>query len=482
MSQKSGPGWVRGTGRRDCPVGYPVKGNEPSNVFYEPGDPGYPQVIPEMCFEDAEVAAKVGFTAGKNSAAAAATGGAAAGAASAAGFMRATGGRECPSGYPIKGNEPSNVYYRPEDPGYSQVVPEVCFADVAEAEKGGFTRMKVDASKKTEPVAAVRKEDAAVAGAAIAGAAAVKATDAAKGADAAKAAPTRAADSARVAAPPPPPPPPPPPAPVAESSGGGWMKWLLPLLALAALAAGIWYFTRDDDEEEVTPTAVAATVAATTDDATVETGAVADGTVAVAAGTDVAGADGTVAAAAGSAEAIASGSEGTVEAAAAAVEGTVEAIADTAAGTAPAEAAAVEASIAADMATVEANIMDSQATVAATLEAVSGDASPVASPAASPVASPVGDETIKLEAVDIAFIPTELTISAADEPVTIKMENTGAALHNFAIDSLDIDVDVNPGETVDVVIPAGTAPGTYDFYCNVPGHKEAGMVGVLVVE
>ena len=43
MSQKSGPGWVRGTGRRDCPVGYPVKGNEPSNVYYEPGDRGIPR-------------------------------------------------------------------------------------------------------------------------------------------------------------------------------------------------------------------------------------------------------------------------------------------------------------------------------------------------------------------------------------------------------------------------------------------------------
>ncbi|HET9660307.1 MAG TPA: cupredoxin domain-containing protein, partial [Thermomicrobiales bacterium] len=88
----------------------------------------------------------------------------------------------------------------------------------------------------------------------------------------------------------------------------------------------------------------------------------------------------------------------------------------------------------------------------------------------------------ELDAKDIAFVPTEITVDAADEPVTIKMENTGAALHNFSIDSLDISVDVNPGETVDVVIPAGTAPGTYDFYCNVPGHKEAGMVGTLTVE
>ena len=173
MSQKSGPGWVRGTGRRDCPVGYPVKGNEPSNVYYEPGDPGYPQVIPEMCFEDAPTAERVGFTHVKGGAAAAAP------VAAAAGFLRQTGGsRACPDGYPIKGNEPSNIFYRPEDPGYAQVIPEVCFKDVSEAEKAGFTRVKVEATKRTEPVAATRREEAgaAAAGAAV-GAAAAKAAD-----------------------------------------------------------------------------------------------------------------------------------------------------------------------------------------------------------------------------------------------------------------------------------------------------------------
>jgi cyclophilin family peptidyl-prolyl cis-trans isomerase/plastocyanin len=103
--------------------------------------------------------------------------------------------------------------------------------------------------------------------------------------------------------------------------------------------------------------------------------------------------------------------------------------------------------------------------------------------AAPTVSLPPTDQTIvELDAKDIAFVPTEITVDAEDLPVTIRMTNSGAALHNFTIDALNIDVDVNPGETVDVVIPAGTAPGTYDFYCNVPGHKEAGMVGTLVVE
>ncbi len=94
--------------------------------------------------------------------------------------------------------------------------------------------------------------------------------------------------------------------------------------------------------------------------------------------------------------------------------------------------------------------------------------------------------------VDIAFIPDaeisrEHLLAASAEPVTksITVANTGASWRrglSRSIDSLKIDVDVNPGETVDIVIPAGTAPGTYDFYCNVPGHKEAGMVGTLIVK
>ena len=38
-------------------------------------------------------------------------------------------------------------------------------------------------------------------------------------------------------------------------------------------------------------------------------------------------------------------------------------------------------------------------------------------------------------------------------------------------------MDIAPGATEEVVINA--PPGEYEYSCNVPGHKEAGMVGTL---
>jgi uncharacterized cupredoxin-like copper-binding protein len=63
--------------------------------------------------------------------------------------------------------------------------------------------------------------------------------------------------------------------------------------------------------------------------------------------------------------------------------------------------------------------------------------------------------------------------------VTITLPNEGVTLHNFAIDELGVDVDIDPGATQQVTINAPA--GTYEYYCNVPGHKQAGMKGTLTV-
>jgi plastocyanin len=88
-------------------------------------------------------------------------------------------------------------------------------------------------------------------------------------------------------------------------------------------------------------------------------------------------------------------------------------------------------------------------------------------------------ETVEVVSLDIFFEPEAVTIPA-DTDVTFTLPNEGVTPHNFSIDELDIDVDQAPGETQEVVINAPA--GTYEYYCNVPGHKAAGMVGTLMVE
>lgn len=105
--------------------------------------------------------------------------------------------------------------------------------------------------------------------------------------------------------------------------------------------------------------------------------------------------------------------------------------------------------------------------------------------------------TFSLTMIDIDFDPHEFTISAGDV-VEFDITNDGMLLHDFTIDDIDADVDVAgdadmPSFDADVHVELGpgdsgqmrlqvSEPGSYEFYCSVPGHREAGMVGTLTVE
>jgi nitrite reductase (NO-forming) len=84
-----------------------------------------------------------------------------------------------------------------------------------------------------------------------------------------------------------------------------------------------------------------------------------------------------------------------------------------------------------------------------------------------------------IELVDIAFTPRNLTIPA-NTPTVITLVNNGAAVHNLSIDELNVHSgDMEAGETTTVTINAPA--GTYTYYCTIPGHRTAGMVGTLTV-
>jgi plastocyanin len=78
------------------------------------------------------------------------------------------------------------------------------------------------------------------------------------------------------------------------------------------------------------------------------------------------------------------------------------------------------------------------------------------------------------------FDQTELRAKAG-ESVALRLENEDASGHTFDIDELDLHVSMPPGQPALALFTA-SAPGTYTFYCAVPGHREAGMVGTLIIE
>ncbi|MBI4277023.1 MAG: cupredoxin domain-containing protein [Armatimonadetes bacterium] len=94
----------------------------------------------------------------------------------------------------------------------------------------------------------------------------------------------------------------------------------------------------------------------------------------------------------------------------------------------------------------------------------------------SPVA---GAPTVTADAVDFGFRPVEIRV-AAGQAVNLALANRGAILHDLFIPALGVRAVAGPGQQGLAGLRADV-PGTYEFYCSVPGHREAGMVGRLVV-
>jgi uncharacterized cupredoxin-like copper-binding protein len=87
---------------------------------------------------------------------------------------------------------------------------------------------------------------------------------------------------------------------------------------------------------------------------------------------------------------------------------------------------------------------------------------------------------ITIKAVDIKYDTTTLSAKVG-ETLTITLENDGALEHSFVIDELNVKIEhVQPGQKGSATFTL-TSPGTYTYYCDVPGHRQAKMVGTLTV-
>ena len=96
---------------------------------------------------------------------------------------------------------------------------------------------------------------------------------------------------------------------------------------------------------------------------------------------------------------------------------------------------------------------------------------------ASPVAA--GAREIEVTATSFAFDPDQITVSAGEDIAIVLTSDD--LLHDFTIDELDTHVSADADETAKGGLRADE-PGRYTYYCNVEGHREAGMEGTLIVE
>lgn len=104
-----------------------------------------------------------------------------------------------------------------------------------------------------------------------------------------------------------------------------------------------------------------------------------------------------------------------------------------------------------------------------------------AAPAAGKAANSPQDVQIK-GTIMLKFEPATITVKRGT-PVRLTLTSTGALEHDWVVDNLDgkkVEVHAAPNASATVEFTP-MAAGSYEFHCSIPGHREAGMKGTLVV-
>jgi nitrite reductase (NO-forming) len=88
-------------------------------------------------------------------------------------------------------------------------------------------------------------------------------------------------------------------------------------------------------------------------------------------------------------------------------------------------------------------------------------------------------QTISVKAFSFGFSPSTIRLTQGQR-LTLELTSLDVA-HTFTVDELGIDIGVDGGETKSIEYTPDQV-GEFEFYCSIPGHREAGMVGTIIVE
>jgi plastocyanin len=100
----------------------------------------------------------------------------------------------------------------------------------------------------------------------------------------------------------------------------------------------------------------------------------------------------------------------------------------------------------------------------------------------TPAGTGGGGQVVEIPIADSGFAFTLTTATATAGTVTLSAVNPQSTMHDISIKGNGVDEkgnQVSDGGTSTVT--ATLEPGTYEYYCSVPGHEDAGMKGTLTV-
>lgn len=92
-----------------------------------------------------------------------------------------------------------------------------------------------------------------------------------------------------------------------------------------------------------------------------------------------------------------------------------------------------------------------------------------------------GVSAVTVEGTEYRFDPEELRVNAG-ETVRITFRNTGVIEHDWSVPELEVGTSTVPAGQEATVEFRPRQRGTFEIICTVPGHKELGMTGTLIVQ
>jgi uncharacterized cupredoxin-like copper-binding protein len=93
----------------------------------------------------------------------------------------------------------------------------------------------------------------------------------------------------------------------------------------------------------------------------------------------------------------------------------------------------------------------------------------------------VGDSAGAASSADVTLKEFSINDVSVAEGGMLQIKNGGSVPHNLVIDKTDLKTgDLNAGGS-DMLMLDGLKPGSYTVYCNIAGHRDAGMQATLTV-